>query len=96
MLLGCTIGVDWNGDNKYTQSLYINCEVELVRSVLYGDRTLWAGIVPVISLVQVIVISPLRVLYPDLQTPLMRTRRAPRVEVSVNGYCTIRGVITDL
>ena len=37
---------------------------------------------------QVIVISPLRVLYPDLQTRLTRARSA-RVGVSVNGYCTI-------
>ena len=43
----------------------------------------------------VIVISPLRVLYPDLQTRLTRARSA-RVGVSVNGYCTIRGVIIDL
>ena len=45
--------------------------------------------------IYVIVISPLRVLYPDLQTQLTRVRSA-RVGVSVNGYCTIRGDITDL
>ena len=40
-------------------------------------------------------ISPLRVLSPDLQTWLMRVLCAG-VGVSVNGYCMIRVVITDL
>ena len=43
--------------------------------------------------IYVIVTSPLRV--PDLQTRLTRARSAG-VVVSVNEYCTIRGVITDL